>query len=163
MKKQDKGKSAVSQGGMTIIELMIVIAIVAILVAIAVPAYKDYTIRSKVAECIDNAAVAKLQVSEYYQSLGAWPPTATEAGIDNKQGSSQFCDGFDSYVSSTGQFQINVNESRVDPILSSGTVAPRLTPTLEGETGIINWSCTLGATSAGFGRYLPSSCRTSSS
>ena len=50
---------------------MITVAIVALLVALAVPAYKDYTIRSKVAECVNGAAVAKVQVSEFRQSLGA--------------------------------------------------------------------------------------------
>ena len=68
--------------GFTLIELMIVIGIVAILVALAVPAYNDYTIRSKVAECINGAAVAKIGVSEYRQTLGAWPPSMEEAGLD---------------------------------------------------------------------------------
>ena len=56
--------------GFTLIELMIVIAIVAILVALAVPAYQDYTIRAKVGECINNGAVAKLSISEYRETTG---------------------------------------------------------------------------------------------
>ncbi len=68
------------QQGFTLIELMIVIAIVAILVALAVPAYKDYTIRAKVAECVNGAAVAKLQISEYCETVGTFPADENAAG-----------------------------------------------------------------------------------
>ncbi len=64
------------QQGFTLIELMIVIAIVAILVALAVPAYQDYTIRAKVGECINAAAVPKLQISEYFETVGVFPDDA---------------------------------------------------------------------------------------
>ena len=67
------------QQGFTLIELMIVIAIVAILVALAVPAYKDYTIRAKVTECVNGAAVAKLQISEYRETVGHYPADAIAA------------------------------------------------------------------------------------
>jgi type IV pilus assembly protein PilA len=67
--------------GFTLIELMIVIAILGILLAIAIPAYQDYTIRAKVSEGINLAASAKLGVSEYVQSEGAWPADNGEAGL----------------------------------------------------------------------------------
>ena len=57
------------QRGFTLIELMIVIAIVAILVALAVPAYSDYSIRAKVSECIAAAAVPKINISEYKNDI----------------------------------------------------------------------------------------------
>ena len=69
------------QQGFTLIELMIVIAIVAILVALAVPAYQDYTIRAKVGECINAAAVPKLSISEYYETVGTFPADLDEAGM----------------------------------------------------------------------------------
>ncbi len=61
------------QQGFTLIELMIVVAIIGILAAIAIPAYQDYTIRSKVTELINAAGVCKTSVAEYYQSLGVLP------------------------------------------------------------------------------------------
>ena len=65
-------KSHAGSKGFTLIEIMIAIAIVAILVAMAVPAYHDYTIRSKITECINSAAVPKVTFSEYKQTLGAY-------------------------------------------------------------------------------------------
>jgi prepilin-type N-terminal cleavage/methylation domain-containing protein len=58
--------------GFTLIELMIVIAIVAILVALAVPAYEVYTIRAKVTECIAATAPPKIAITEYYQTTPFW-------------------------------------------------------------------------------------------
>ena len=78
------------QSGFTLIELMIVIAIVAILVALAVPAYKDYTIRAKVTECVNAAAVAKLNISEYRETVGVYPTDEDEAGTTFPAGESQF-------------------------------------------------------------------------
>src|SRR5215468_4276403 len=72
------------QKGFTLIELMIVVAIIGILAAIAIPAYQDYTVRSKVTEMINAAGVCKTSVAEYYQSLGAFPTGGpTQAGCSN--------------------------------------------------------------------------------
>src|SRR5437763_2199623 len=68
------------QKGFTLIELMIVVAIIGILAAIAIPAYQDYTIRSKVTELINAAGVCKTSVAEYYQSKGVLPNNVTAAG-----------------------------------------------------------------------------------
>jgi type IV pilus assembly protein PilA len=61
------------QKGFTLIELMIVVAIIGILAAIAIPAYQDYTIRSQVTEGLNLAAAVKAEVSEYYAQYGRWP------------------------------------------------------------------------------------------
>ncbi len=63
------------QKGFTLIELMIVIAIIGILAAIAIPAYQDYTVRSKVSEGLNLAGAAKLAVSETYDTKGYFPAT----------------------------------------------------------------------------------------
>jgi len=69
------------QKGFTLIELMIVIAIIGILAAIAIPAYQDYTIRSKVSEGLNLAGAAKLAVSETYDSLGSFALNNTSYGL----------------------------------------------------------------------------------
>ena len=67
------------QKGFTLIELMIVIAILGILIAIALPAYQDYSIRTKNTECLNIAAALKLAIAEYRQSEGSFPATEADA------------------------------------------------------------------------------------
>jgi type IV pilus assembly protein PilA len=146
-------------GGFTLIELMIILIIVAILATIAVPAYQDYAVRAKITECINNAGNVKVQVSEYRQTMGTWPPTEAEAGVNNPLGSSTFCLGFVNYDATTGGFEIDVDESAVDSSLASQNITPQLTPTALGSN-FVQWSCTRGAnTSIPAIKYLPAPCR----
>ena len=68
------------QQGFTLIELMIVVAIIGILAAIAIPAYQDYTIRSQVTEGLNLASAVKAGVSEFYANAGSWPSTISDLG-----------------------------------------------------------------------------------
>jgi type IV pilus assembly protein PilA len=74
------------QKGFTLIELMIVVAIIGILAAIAIPAYQDYTIRSQVTEGLNLAGAIKAAVAETFAQTGTWPQTLTELGIVNSGG-----------------------------------------------------------------------------
>lgn len=149
------------QQGFTLIELMIVIAIVAILVALAVPAYQDYTIRAKVGECVNAAAVPKLAISEYAETAGTtavrWPPDASTAGITTAQGDTTFCDGYTNYDPDTGSFDIAVNEGEVGSTISP--IEPSMIPTYSTAGGHVEWNCVNGNTDTNAIKYLPSSCR----
>ena len=102
--------------------------------------------------------MAKLQISEYRQSLGDWPASMQEGGISAPSGDSQFCTGFSDYQAGSGAFTIDIDELASGSI--TGDIAPTMTPE-ELSSNVINWSCTFGSTPAGNVKYLPGPCRDS--
>ena len=139
--------------GFTLIELMIVIAIVAILLALALPAYQDYTIRAKVTEGLSLGASPKLAVSETCQSDPLATPSS-DSGYAFVAGSDT-----DDYVSG-----IVIGGTCAAPTVSIATmntgaatnVVLLLTGTATANSGQIEWDCT---TTAGLPQHVPTSCR----
>ena len=150
------------QKGFTLIELMIVVAIIGILAAIAIPAYQDYTIRSKVTELVNAAGVCKTGVAEYYQSKGVMPANVGDAGCSTvgtaNSAAPAVAAGGIITVAAAGALntQLTANASGVNlvynPICGGAACAP------DGSSGALTeWNCITGTTVTK--KYLPAQCR----
>lgn len=141
-----------TQQGFTLIELMIVVAIVGILAAVALPAYQDYTTRAKVSEGLSLASTAKTSVSEHFLSLNALPAGATEAGFTSPD---------TQYVSAIaiddGAIQITYKTAAG---VASGSDTLVLSPITSASS--VQWICGVDAqsyTTTVEDKFLPSNCR----
>lgn len=137
--------------GFTLIELMIVVAIIGILAAIAIPAYGDYSVRAKVSEVLGVASFAKTSISEYYFTNGEFPPTIDVSAINAESVG---------YIESVAYERASATVASVTYTLSDsiGGTAAGATITFEG-TALSNgvaWTCTDGDLE---NRYRPANCR----
>ena len=132
------------QKGFTLIELMIVVAIIGILAAVALPAYQDYTVRAKVTEVILAASTAKTGVAEAAATYSALPTAASYTTVSqvSKYVAGVVWDG--TLVTATGAG---------DAKIASSTIT--MTPTLDASTNVITWVCG-GSIDA---KYRPASCK----
>lgn len=135
--------------GFTIIELLIVVAIIAVLAAIAIPTYNDYSIRAKVTEGLELAKPVKTAVSETRQTLNAYPTNNSEAGLPNVI-NSQYVQSIT--IAAEGIITIAYNNAAIG--LGGGNSTIIMTPTFV-QSGIA-WECTGGDMPE---RYRPSVCR----
>jgi len=140
------------QQGFTLIELMIVVAIIGILAAIAIPAYQDYTIRAQVSEGLSLSSGAKAAVAEFFQDSGAWPTNNELAGL---AAATTIQGKYTTQVLVSGAGVITVTYGDEANTLVAGQTLT-LTPT--DNTGAIEWDCAAGAATM-LPKWLPSACR----
>ncbi len=141
------------QQGFTLIELMIVVAIIGILAAIAIPAYQDYTIRAQVSEGLSLAAGSKVAVTEFYQDRGDWPADNNEAGVDvaaniNGKYVTQVEVASENISVTYGGNEVNDNIENAILVLSAVD-----------NSGAIEWDCGAADATVLLPKWLPAACR----
>ena len=151
------------QQGFTLIELMIVVAIIGILAAVALPAYQDYVIRAKVSEGILAASACRTTISEAYQSASTGPG-AGNWGCENATASSQYVSALATDVNGV----VTVTLQGINTAVNGTTIT--LTPLITGPalataaaipTQLFGWACNKAPGTPGSipVKYLPGSCK----
>ena len=137
------------QKGFTLIELMIVIAIIGILAVVALPAYQDYTARAQVSEALTLAEGQKSAVTEYRSDRGAWPTSNTEAGVASSISGKYVASV---QVGAAGIITATMKSAGVNNDIKGKTLI--LVPT--DNNGSFTWTCNTGDIEQ---KFRPSTCR----
>jgi type IV pilus assembly protein PilA len=151
------------QKGFTLIELMIVIAIIGILAAIALPAYQDYTIRAKVSEAMLAADGCKTAVSEYLQTNNSFPADANTAGCEttaSKYVNTLAVSATDASITVTIQGTGSAADTQTLILQPTSDTARKVAISITAGvmTPVLSWSCGTNAAATAF-KYFPATCR----
>ena len=142
------------QQGFTLIELMIVVAIVGILAAIALPAYQDYTVRAKVSEALAKGAEAKTSIAEFFTANSHLPASLASAGI---AGTGYGLTGAPAWSSGGLLTLKTTSDTTKFPTAAAGKTFVLSVQATAG--GVLVWKCKAGGAAAMPSKYLPASCR----
>lgn len=145
-----------AQQGFTLIELMIVIAIVGILAAVALPAYQDYTIRAKMSEPLAVLGEAKTTISEYFITNGQMPTTNAQAGIRTAI-DTDIVASLD-FEAVTNIIEVSLRGGVVPGAPNDGDAIFQLSLT-DTTSGAPEWKCRPKSGNALVAKYLPANCR----
>ena len=147
------------QKGFTLIELMIVIAIIGILAAVALPAYQDYTTRARISEALATLGEAKTSINEYFILQNGFPTTVNEAGVRSDVDTTIVASVIWAGNASGATLMIKTQTAAAGDLPADAANKQFGLSSASTKGGTVQWICKIGTTNPIPGKFLPANCR----